>query len=182
MDQVRSIAVFVFLFPLFLYVLERSRSRYPRLVRVVGYLLLLVYVLANLKETILFRKVMDRRAGMWQMLESYRYAFALPEGWRGLFTGAVQVTDDDLMVEILLNILLYIPLGYLLPFTFPKIRGFWVIATGAVCSVLTELTQLIFRIGLFEYDDMMNNTMGCVMGLLLYVLLFRKSRKGAESS
>ena len=67
----------------------------------------------------------------------------------------------------------------LLPFTWcwfrsERLLSVRVILVGFVCSALTEITQLVFRIGLFEFDDMINNTLGCAVGCLLSGLLMSR--------
>lgn len=188
MDQIRAISLFVLLFSLVLPGLSHRLSRRPWLLVAAKYVIFGVYALANLYETILFRGVMPQPIAMLQPLWSYRESLALTGGVAGTFkglltgTGGVVVTNPRLLEEIILNILLYIPLGYLLPFTWPSLAGrkrpvpllMWrVVLIGFVCSAVTEVSQLVFRIGLFEFDDMMNNTLGCALGCLIYAFLRR---------
>ena len=69
----------------------------------------------------------------------------------------------QLFWQILLNILLFMPLGVLLALdkgrSLRKILGL-----GAVLSLTIELSQLIFKLGLFEWDDILHNALGCVLG------------------
>ena len=83
----------------------------------------------------------------WEPLWSYRKSLSIVDGLR--------IDDLELFEEILLNILLYIPLGYLLPFTWcwfrsERLLSVRVILVGFVCSALTEITQLVFCIGLLN--------------------------------
>ena len=68
-------------------------------------------------------------------------------------------------VNLLGNVLLFFPLGILLPVAFPLynnvITAF--IMVVAICSV--ELLQWIFSIGVFDIDDIILNVAGCLMGL-----------------
>jgi lipopolysaccharide/colanic/teichoic acid biosynthesis glycosyltransferase len=67
---------------------------------------------------------------------------------------------------IVLNILLFIPLGFLLR----SITDSWkTIVCGFLLSVLIELTQYWFRLGSCELDDVLNNTLGCGLGILLWM-------------
>lgn len=34
-------------------------------------------------------------------------------------------------------------------------------------SMSIEVIQLVFRLGLFEWDDMIHNTLGCVLGTVI---------------
>lgn len=172
MDQVTAISAFVLAFALMLPALTRLLSRRPRLFKAAKYGILSVYVLANLYETILFRPVKSGMAAELELLWSYREALSI--------AGGLAVSDMGVLVEILLNVLLYIPMGYLLPFVWPELRprrgpvSGRIVAIGFACSVLTELAQLIFRIGLFEFDDMLNNTLGCLIGCVLYEIIQRR--------
>ena len=65
--------------------------------------------------------------------------------------------------EIILNYILFIPFGFLLCLSRDmKIKK--VVLTGFLFSLSIELSQLIFRVGLFEFDDMIGNTVGCLLG------------------
>lgn len=65
---------------------------------------------------------------------------------------------------LILNILLYYPLGYIFPTLFPKLKLKCVILIGCLCSVATEVTQYLFRMGWCETDDIIFNTLGTAIG------------------
>ena len=73
-------------------------------------------------------------------------------------------SHPELRIEIILNYLLFIPLGLLLYLSFRKKWGLKVVIFGFLLSTSIELIQLIFRIGLFEFDDIIGNTIGCFIG------------------
>lgn len=162
------ISIFVLVFALLLPVLANGMRRHPRWFAAAKYAILGVYIIANLYETILFRAVKSDYKAEWELLWSYRKSLAFPDGIMSLLRGTVEVVRPALLEEIILNILLYIPLGYLLPFVFEKLKPWQVVVIAFLCSVLTEVTQLVCKIGWFEFDDMLNNTFGCVIGLLIY--------------
>lgn len=184
MDQITSISIIVLGAALCLLLLSALLARRPRAFRLVKYIIFAVYVVANLYQTLLFR---DARPQAYYELEpfwSYRESLSVEGGlWAALTSGeagAVRVTNAALLKEIVLNILLYVPLGYLLPFMW---RGAFAprrscvpwraVAVGFAASCLTELMQLAFHIGLFEFDDIINNTLGCLMGAILFAWLDR---------
>lgn len=47
----------------------------------------------------------------------------------------------------------------------------YVLITAVIASVSIELLQLVFRIGLFETDDVINNVFGAMIGLGIYVVV-----------
>ncbi len=69
-------------------------------------------------------------------------------------------------MQIIANIIVFIPIGYLAGCMWK-----WKGAIFAVSfSVLIELSQLILHRGMFEFDDMVHNTVGAGIGLaVLYV-------------
>ena len=76
------------------------------------------------------------------------------------------------------NILLFIPAGILLPCIFPGYRNAW--KTAATCfyfSLTIELIQLLLRqFGTYrtvDIDDIILNTLGGVIGFLLFTILNR---------
>ena len=177
MDLVTLISMIVLIAALMLPVLAHVLRWHPRWFAAAKYVIFVVYILANLYETILFRAVNPEPKAEWALLWSYRESLAFPDGLMSLFRGTVEVTRPALLEEIVLNILLYIPMGYLLPTIFEKLRPRQVVLIGFVCSVLTEVSQFVFKIGLFEFDDMLNNTMGCIIGLIMYLCFVRRGVK-----
>ena len=65
--------------------------------------------------------------------------------------------------EILFILLL--PMGALLPFVFgKKLKIKKAFLYGFFVSVVIECCQLVFKCGLFEWDDMIHNGIGCMLG------------------
>lgn len=86
------------------------------------------------------------------------------------------------LVGLILNILLYYPLGYLLPILFPKLKPKHIILVGCLCSVATEVTQYILKLGWCETDDVIHNTLGTAIGVWVWLWQSRKRQKQNEES
>lgn len=73
-----------------------------------------------------------------------------------------------------LNIVLFVPLGYLLPFHL-RLPKFWrVLAIGVLVSLLIETVQFFTHLGWFDVDDVFMNVLGAIIGYGLYkVFLYR---------
>lgn len=68
------------------------------------------------------------------------------------------------------NIVGFVPLGVVVPLFFKNMRSYFKVGlVGFAISLLIETTQLIFRLGLFEFDDLFHNTLGTIVGYCLYV-------------
>ena len=75
--------------------------------------------------------------------------------------------------NILLNICMFIPLGFLLPSGFNRFRSFWkTYLVGFGLTAIIELTQLFTSRGMFELDDLLNNTVGTMIGYGIFTLFF----------
>ena len=86
-------------------------------------------------------------------------------------------SHPELRLEIVLNYILFIPFGCLLHLCFGEKFGLRVVIAGLLLSVSIELIQLLFNIGLFEFDDMIGNTVGCLIGAVIGKLIRKKKKK-----
>ena len=88
----------------------------------------------------------------------------------------------DMLNHMLLNVAMFVPIGILLPMIYPEKLNKWSIALGVglMCTVTIETTQLIFRMGQCDIDDIIANTTGALVGFLFYRIYFRFSRKAEE--
>lgn len=83
--------------------------------------------------------------------------------------------DKPLAWQILYNVLVFIPWGILLPEIYKNMRRFrFVVASAAGMSFVIEVVQLVFRLGLFEFDDIFHNTLGAVIGYGLWCVMRRR--------
>ena len=74
---------------------------------------------------------------------------------------------NDLRNSIL-NMLLFVPLGFFLPLLCRDCKGFRkVVIIGFLCSLGIELAQL-FTYRITDINDLMNNTLGAALGYLLF--------------
>ena len=81
----------------------------------------------------------------------------------------------SLWSEILLNYVLFIPFGFLLFSSHGErneigkrgLDTMKCVLIGFLISTLIEINQFIFSIGLFEFDDIIGNTLGCYIGVII---------------
>ena len=92
---------------------------------------------------------------------------------QGIFSGTVKITNWAELRNIILNILLFIPFGYLLPSLFPRLRWWQVVLLGLAFSLCIELLQLITKLGYADVDDLINNTLRAAIGWLCYKLILK---------
>lgn len=72
------------------------------------------------------------------------------------------------------NIIMFIPLGILLPVLFRHMRKMkYCVATGFCCSCLIEAVQFITQRGFLQVDDVVTNAAGALGGWLIWCLIGR---------
>lgn len=85
--------------------------------------------------------------------------------------------------NLILNILMFIPFGFMLPLLFKKCEKFYItyfLIFGM--SLFIEISQLVSKRGLFEVNDLINNTLGGVIGygFVMVLLLFASKDKNVK--
>lgn len=73
--------------------------------------------------------------------------------------------------EVILNILIFVPFGLLTTMMHFNLRKSLIIGFGF--SFVMEAGQYIFRLGSSDITDLITNTLGTIVGVILYVLLLR---------
>ncbi|WP_379133601.1 VanZ family protein [Paenibacillus sp. sgz500958] len=74
----------------------------------------------------------------------------------------------DRVINLAGNIGVFIPLGYLLPLSSPRLNSLSNLALFAVPSILLlELLQMLLRAGSFDIDDLLLNLLGIWAGCCL---------------
>lgn len=97
--------------------------------------------------------------------------YGVPHFFFESYRSALALGTPEQILQLVMNVVLYIPLGLFLPCCFrlfKKVR--YTVLTAFLCSLCIETIQGIFHIGLFEVDDILNNTLGALIGVLLYQL------------
>ena len=78
-------------------------------------------------------------------------------------------SEPELTRAMFMNILLFFPLGLSMSTALPGKRWFRIaltVATGFFLSLSVEYTQFRYGLGVAELDDVICNTLGCVVGSL----------------
>lgn len=75
--------------------------------------------------------------------------------------------------NLLGNIIPFIPIGVLLPLLFRSISWKGVLAAAIAFSFSIEILQFLMQLGSFDVDDILLNTVGVMLGLLLFVLVVK---------
>lgn len=89
-------------------------------------------------------------------------------------TWGINDRNNAFVVE---NVLLFIPYGFFGSWAFGRMKRFFgCLFTAAFTSLCIESLQFVTGRGFFQIDDILTNTLGGVIGLLLFWLVSRSSR------
>ena len=92
----------------------------------------------------------------------------------------------EFSVNVLGNIFLFLPMGILIPafLSNRKVRWLHVFFLTAVLSLATEFLQISFRVGNFDIDDILLNSLGSTVGYFLFRIIqyYYPSNKNYQSS
>ncbi|SEA75040.1 VanZ like family protein [Xylanibacter ruminicola] len=70
----------------------------------------------------------------------------------------------------LLNVALFVPVGFLIGAGFRHIGWKKVVQWGCLLSIVIEISQYVLRKGYCETDDVIHNTLGCLIGYGVYLI------------
>ena len=87
--------------------------------------------------------------------------------------GICATVADRLTAEMLLNLLLFVPLGVLLPLLWNNHGALQNVVCGFLLSMLIECSQL-FNHRASDINDLLMNTIGICLGYGIFLLFFRR--------
>lgn len=90
-------------------------------------------------------------------------------GEKGLLIGAI---------NLLGNIVLLVPIGFLVPFVFRNMTWKKTLALAVAAGFFIEGMQVVLHLGIFDIDDVILNAIGVVIGYWAFVILANWVRSG----
>lgn len=76
---------------------------------------------------------------------------------------------DVAIVNLVGNVMAFAPFGFFMPIIFRKVAGIRkILLIGVGASLSAELIQFTFRLGAFDVDDIILNTIGTILGYVTY--------------
>ena len=99
--------------------------------------------------------------------EEYEYQINFFTSYRWFF----QYNGEQVLRQLLINFVMLMPAGFLLPVAInAKHKYLITMALSLLLTLFIETMQLITKCGSFEVDDIINNFVGAVLGMLIYAL------------
>ena len=86
--------------------------------------------------------------------------------------------DTESMRYVIENVLLFVPFGICVPNAIKWFQKWWKIGGAAlITTLIIEITQWITKRGYFQLDDIWLNTVGALVGYIIYYLTVHAMRK-----
>lgn len=143
--------------------MKKSKNKFTK----AGWLLFYLYIV--LLSYFLF---FSERYGREIVMKEYHYNLELFKEINRFILYRKQLGIESFIVNILGNVLAFAPFGFLLPALSEKYRNF--ITTTFLSlffSLCIETTQLLLKVGIFDVDDILMNTIGGMLGYIAYAIL-----------
>lgn len=102
-------------------------------------------------STVFFRKYSERRGHDLQPFWSYG--------------------QDDLIAENVMNVVVFVPVGILLGCAYRSMTWWKVMLIGMCVSGAIEVMQFVYKRGFSEVDDVIHNTLGCMIGYGMFSIV-----------
>ncbi len=80
------------------------------------------------------------------------------------------------VINLLGNVGVFVPFGILIPMVF-KSKLLKIISISLIGILVLESTQLMTRKGTFDVDDFILNTIGVIIGYVLYIIIAKQLQK-----
>ena len=127
-------------------------------------LILVEYIILIFSTTVVFRNQRDTWGHEFRPFMSYV---------------AINAGDGQYLKETIMNVIVFVPVGILLGLAFRSMTLWKVLLIGVAISSSIEAMQFFFKRGFAETDDVMHNTLGCMLGygfcrLLMLALRYAK--------
>ena len=117
---------------------------------------------------------------VWIILFKFSFSIGELEHIRNInfvpFKGAMITNGKINFSEMYMNMFIFAPFGVYLGVLFPNWKGYGKVFTVFFASVILEVLQYILAIGRTDITDVINNTLGGLVGLLVYVLIGKAAK------
>ena len=171
---------------------------YPRIPWILLFACILLVVFELLQRTGCLRFNVGNKCSLWSKIAlsltiSFIFVLTLFGRTPGDYSYSLipfasyrRVVDEnnlELLLEIIMNIATYIPIGFLLPCCFRYFEKPWRVLVVAIIFALgIELIQGFAKIGHFEIDDVINNILGAGLGLIIFIIVTKTQQRAKGES
>lgn len=114
---------------------------------------------------------------------TYHYNLVLFKEIRRFFKYRDSLGNMAVVLNLVGNVVAFVPFGMILPIMNRRFRSFFYMTFLTFeFSLIVELIQLVCKVGSFDVDDLLLNTIGGILGYLIFALVNRIRRHKYEKA
>lgn len=151
------------------------KAKTKKRMRVLGKVLFVLYILF-----IFYFLLLSDWYGRSGEMREYHYNLVLFKEIKRFWTYRAQLGMRAVVHNLLGNVAVFVPFGFFMPMA-SKYRSFLTTAFYVFgISFCVEVFQLITKVGSFDVDDLLLNTIGGILGYILFVICNTVRRRHAK--
>lgn len=108
--------------------------------------------------------------GRSSSMQTYHYNLRLFKEIRRFWKYREQLGAYAVFTNLFGNILVFVPFGFFMPMASRRRSGFSALFYSFGLSLCVETFQLLAKVGSFDVDDLLLNTVGGVLGYMVFVI------------
>lgn len=133
--------------------------------RIIGKILFILYILF-----IVYFLIFSDWYGRTGTMDEYHYNLVLFREIRRFWNYREEVGLFAMFTNLFGNVIIFIPFGFFMPMASKYRSIFSAVFYSFGLSLCVETFQLITKVGSFDVDDLLLNTVGGLVGYLIFVL------------
>ena len=143
------------------------KKKHKKLIRFVSWILFIIY-LAAMVYFLFFSEQLGRTPS-----DTYHYNLKPFAEIKRYMTYYREIGSFNVILNLLGNVICFMPFGFVIPILSCRHRNiFKMTVLSFVCSITIELTQLVTKLGSCDVDDVILNTLGGIVGYILFCICF----------
>ena len=135
-------------------------------IRFVGKILFVLYI-----AFIIYYLIFSDWYGRGDVMSEYRYNLVLFREIKRFWKYREQLGMFAMFTNLFGNVLIFMPFGFFMPIACRYKRFFSSLFYSFGLSLCVETFQLVAKVGSFDVDDILLNTLGGIFGYLFYRLI-----------
>ena len=86
------------------------------------------------------------------------------------------------VINLVGNVVLLVPIGFLIPFVYQNMTWKKSLTLAVAAGLAIEGMQVVFRVGIFDIDDLILNGLGVMIGYWAFMILSKWMRPRLKSA
>lgn len=144
-----------------------------KIIRIISRICFVIYMIV-----LVYFLLLSDGFGRTEGYSQYRYNLVPFQEIARFIKYRAYINFSSVVINLLGNVVAFMPFGALIRWVVDR-KMRWFQATGYtfLFSLCVELLQLVARVGVFDVDDLILNTLGGLMGFWIYYLLLLINRR-----